>query len=52
MQIVTVLVLTEFFGVGLGAASGVALVLWIINFVVIVPVGLAWPSAKGLSGGV
>ena len=37
MQIVTVLVLTEFYGVGLEAASSVALTLWLISFVVIVP---------------
>ena len=40
MQIATVLVLTEFFGIGLEAASGIALVLWIITFVAIVPIGL------------
>ena len=42
--------LTEFFGVGLEAASGIALVLWMISFVVIVPVAWLWPSMKGLSG--
>ena len=50
MQIATVLVLTEFFGVGLEAASGIALVLWIISFVAIVPIGWFWPSMKGLNG--
>jgi uncharacterized protein (TIRG00374 family) len=48
MQIATVLVLTEFFGVGFSAASGIALVLWIITFVVIVPVGLALAFHEGL----
>ncbi len=59
MQIVTVLVLTEFYGVGLEAASSVALVLWLVNFVVIVPVGLAlafhegikWRSLKNIGSG-
>ena len=50
MQIATVLVLTELYGVSLEAASGIALVLWIITFVVIVPLGLVWPSMKGSSG--
>lgn len=48
MQIVTVLVLTEFYGVGLEAASSVALVLWLINFVIIVPVGLALAFHEGI----
>lgn len=48
MQIVTVLVLTEFYGIGLEAASGVALVLWIVSFVVIVPIGLALAFHEGI----
>jgi uncharacterized protein (TIRG00374 family) len=48
MQIVTVLVLTEFYSVGLEAASGVALMLWLINFVMIVPVGLALAFHEGI----
>ena len=48
MQIATVVVLTEFFGVGLEAASGIALVLWIIMFVVIVPLGLALAFHEGI----
>lgn len=48
MQIVTVLVLTEFFGVTLEAASGIALVLWIITFVVIVPIGLVLAFREGI----
>ncbi len=48
MQIVTVLVLTEFFGVTLEAASGIALVLWIITFVVIVPLGLVLAFHEGI----
>jgi hypothetical protein len=48
MQIVTVLVLTEFFGVTLETASGIALVLWIITFVVIVPLGLALAFHEGI----
>lgn len=48
MQIVTVLVLTEFYGIGLEAASSIALVLWLISFVVIVPVGLALAFHEGI----
>lgn len=48
MQIVSVLVLTEFFGVTLEAASGIALVLWIITFVVIVPLGLVLAFREGI----
>lgn len=48
MQIVTVLVLTEFFGITLETASGIALVLWIITFVVIVPVGLVLAFREGI----
>lgn len=48
MQIVTVLVLTEFFGITLETASGIALVLWIITFVVIVPLGLALAFQEGI----
>jgi hypothetical protein len=48
MQIVTVLVLTEFFGLTLEAASGIALVLWIITFVMIVPLGLVLAFHEGI----
>jgi uncharacterized protein (TIRG00374 family) len=48
MQIVTVLMLTEFFGVSLEAASGIALVLWIISFVAIVPIGLVLAFREGI----
>jgi hypothetical protein len=48
MQIATILVLTEFYGVSLEAASGIALVLWIITFVVIVPLGLVLAFHEGI----
>ena len=59
MQIVTILVLTEFYGLGLEEAASVALMLWAINFVVILPVGLAlafhegikWRSLKHIESG-
>jgi hypothetical protein len=48
MQIATVLVLTELYGVSLEAASGIALVLWLITFVVIVPLGLVLAFHEGI----
>ena len=40
--------LTEFFGVGIEAASGIALVLWIVTFVAIVPIGLVLAFREGI----
>jgi len=59
MQIVTIVVLTQFYGVALEAASGAALMLWLISFVVVVPVGLGlafhegikWRSLKHIDSG-
>jgi hypothetical protein len=48
MQIVTILVLTEFYGVALEAASGVALMLWVVSFVAIVPLGLGLAFHEGI----
>jgi hypothetical protein len=48
MQIATVLVLTELYGVSLEEASGIALVLWVTTFVVIVPLGLVLAFHEGI----
>jgi len=48
MQIAAVLVLTEFFGIGFSVASGIAIVLWIISFVSIVPWGLILAFHEGI----
>ena len=48
MQIATVLVLTELYGISLETASGIALVLWIITFVAIVPLGLVLAFHEGI----
>jgi uncharacterized protein (TIRG00374 family) len=48
MQIATVLVLTELYGVTLETASGIALALWIITFVAIVPLGLILAFHQGI----
>jgi len=47
-QIVSVIVLTELFGLGIEAASGVALVLWLVTYVSVVPLGLALAFHDGL----
>ncbi len=48
MQIVAVVVLTELFGIPLDSSTGVALISWIVTFVVIVPVGLWLGFREGL----
>jgi glycosyltransferase 2 family protein len=48
MQVVSVLVLTELFGVRLEPASAFALFLWAITFVVIVPIGMLVAVKEGL----
>ena len=49
VQIVTVLVLTEFYGLPLEAASGVAVLWWVVCFVTIVPIGLALAFHEGIN---
>jgi hypothetical protein len=51
MQIATALVLTEFYGLSLESASGIALVLWLVSFVSIVPIGLALAFHEGIQWG-
>ena len=48
MQVVSVLVLTELFRVPLEVSTSVALVLWIISFVVVVPFGLLLAVHEGI----
>ncbi len=48
MQIAAVLVLTELFGLGLSTATGIALILWILSFVIIVPLGLVLAFNEGI----
>jgi hypothetical protein len=47
-QVVSVVVLTELFGVRLELATGVAMLIWIFTFVAIVPVGLCLALKQGL----
>jgi glycosyltransferase 2 family protein len=48
-QVVSILVLTELFDVGLEVAAGFSLFIWFITFVVIVPVGLLVALHEGLN---
>ena len=49
VQVVAVLVLTKVFGLTVELATSVAVLLWLINFVAIVPFGLAAGLHQGLS---
>jgi hypothetical protein len=49
MQVVSVLVLTELFGVRFELATSFALFIWILTFVVIVPFGLVLALKEGLN---
>lgn len=48
MQIATILVLTEMYGVSVEAASGIALVLWATNFLISLPLGLTMAFHQGI----
>jgi len=48
MQLAAIVVLTEFYGVNLGAATSIALTLWINNFVIIIPVGFGLALHEGI----
>jgi hypothetical protein len=49
MQVVAVIVLTELFHLSLEIATGLALMLWLITFVVIVPIGFFLAIREGLN---
>jgi uncharacterized membrane protein YbhN (UPF0104 family) len=49
VQIVSMFVLNEFFGVPLEAATAMAIIIWVVTFVVIVPVGLVFAFREGLN---
>ncbi|MGH9673546.1 MAG: lysylphosphatidylglycerol synthase transmembrane domain-containing protein [Bryobacteraceae bacterium] len=48
LQIASVAVLTELFGVGLEPAAGVSVVLWLAMFIVIVPFGALFALREGI----
>jgi uncharacterized protein (TIRG00374 family) len=49
MQVATVIVLTELFHVALGNATGIALIIWAVSFLLIVPFGVVLALREGLS---
>jgi uncharacterized protein (TIRG00374 family) len=49
MQVASVLVLTEIFGLPLEEAGGIAILIWVVTFVVIVPFGLFLAFHEGLN---
>jgi len=49
VQVVIVIILTEMYHVGLEASTSLAILIWIITFVVIVPVGLLTAFHEGLN---
>jgi hypothetical protein len=51
MQVATVLVATELFGLRLESATALALLVWVLTWLVIVPVGVAVAFSQGLKWG-
>jgi hypothetical protein len=49
IQVTSIVVLTQIYGLALESAAGLALFLWIITFVVVVPIGLACAFHQGLN---
>jgi uncharacterized membrane protein YbhN (UPF0104 family) len=49
MQVVAIVVLTEIFKIPLEAATGLALAIWVITFVAVVPLGLVLAVHEGLN---
>jgi uncharacterized protein (TIRG00374 family) len=49
IQVASVVVLTQIYGLSFESATGLALFLWIVTFVVVVPIGLACAFHQGLN---
>lgn len=49
MQVAAVVVLTELFGLSIESATGMALMIWVLSFVSIVPFGLLFAFHEGLN---
>ncbi|HYZ84285.1 MAG TPA: lysylphosphatidylglycerol synthase transmembrane domain-containing protein [Bryobacteraceae bacterium] len=51
MQVVSIVVLRELFGLGLEEATGVTVLIWLATYVVVVPVGVLVALREGLNWG-
>ena len=51
MQIASIVALTELYGLPLESASGLAVLIWIVTFVTVVPSGLVLAAKEGLKWG-
>jgi uncharacterized protein (TIRG00374 family) len=49
LQVVAVIVLTELFGLQLEAATGMAIMLWLVSWVLIAPFGFVLAGAEGMN---
>ncbi|HEX6895359.1 MAG TPA: hypothetical protein VF146_08805, partial [Bryobacteraceae bacterium] len=49
VQVTSIVVLTQIYGLSIESASGIALFIWILTLVVIVPAGLACAFHRGLN---
>jgi len=49
MQVVAVIALTEIFGVPLETATSVAVLIWLLTFVLVVPIGLGFALRDGIT---
>lgn len=49
MQIAIIVVLTEMFRIPLESATGIAIAFWVLNFAIIVPLGLLFAFREGLN---
>ena len=48
-QVATVVVLTEIFGLELEVSSGLAVLIWVLSFVIVVPFGLLFAFMEGIN---
>jgi hypothetical protein len=49
MQLVAVVVLNELYGVSIEVSTSMAIVVWVVSFVAIVPVGLGFAFHEGIN---
>ncbi len=49
VQIVSIVVLNELFKVPLELATGIAIMIWVVSWIVVVPIGLAFACREGLN---